>query len=395
MKKTLKDIKINSKKVLVRVDFNVPIKAGKITDDNRINAALPTLKFLLENNAQVILLSHLGRIKSENDKKELSLKPVAIDLSKKLGINVKFVPNTRGKEVENAVKSLKNGEIVLLENTRFEDLEGKKESKNNPELGKYWASLGEVFVNDAFGTAHRAHASNAGIASNVKESCVGLLVQKELEMLSKGINNPKKPFVAIIGGAKVSDKIAVIDNLLKKADKVIIGGGMAFTFFAAKGIKIGNSLLESDKIALAKEYLTKGSKKIVLPIDSAISKEFKNNKPEFTDNAEVKDGYLGLDIGPKSIELFKNTLQGAKTVVWNGPMGVFEMSNYSKGTIAVCEAISNLKDAFTIIGGGDSAAAAISLGYQNKFTHISTGGGASLEFMEGKVLIGIDGIQNK
>lgn len=394
-KKTLKDINVNGKKVLIRVDFNVPFKNGIITDENRINLALPTIKYLIENNAKIILFSHLGRIKTELDKKELSLRPIAKVLGKKLNKKVLFIPETRGKNLEKAISNMQNKDIIVFENTRFEDVDGKKESKNNPELGKYWASLGDVFVNDAFGTAHRKHASNCGIAANIKESCIGFLIQKELEMLSKALNEPKKPFVAIIGGAKVSDKIGVIDNLLKKADKILIGGGMTFTFFKAKGFNVGTSLLEQDKVSLAKKYLTNSASKIILPVDCAISKTFSNSIPEFSDNENIKDGFMGLDIGPKSINLFKKELKCAKTVVWNGPMGVFEMSNYSKGTIAICKAISKLKDAFTVIGGGDSAAAVIKLGYQNKFSHISTGGGASLEYMEGKVLLGIDCIDNK
>ena len=398
MKKTIKDVQIKDKTVLVRVDFNVPIKDGVITDDNRIKAAMPTIKYLMENDAKIVLFSHLSRIKEEADKAKKSLAPVAKRLEEVAGKPVKFVPATRGEELEAAIKALKPGEILLFENTRFEDVVNgevvKYESKNNPELGAYWASLGDVFVNDAFGTAHRAHASNVGIAKNIKESCVGFLVQKELEMLAKGIDQPEHPFVAIIGGAKVSDKIGVIDNLLKKADKIIIGGGMAYTFFKAQGHKIGKSLCEEDKIDLAKEYLAKGSDKIVLPVDSACAPEFKDVKATFV-GEDLPDDLMGLDIGPKSIELFQNTLKGAKTVAWNGPMGVFEMENFKVGTVGVCEAIANLDDAFTLIGGGDSAAAAIQLGFADKFTHISTGGGASLEYMEGKVLPGVDAIQEK
>ncbi len=394
-KKTLKDVDVNNKKVLVRVDFNVPIKDGKITDDNRINVSLPTINYLIENNAKIILFSHLGRVKTDEDKKNKSLKVVAESLSKKLKKKVIFIAETRGKILEDAINNLNPKDVLLFENTRFEDIDNNKESKNDPELGKYWASLGEVFVNEAFGTVHRAHASNVGIAKNIKVSCLGFLVEKEISMLSQAINNPAKPFVAIIGGAKVSDKIGIIENLLKKADQILIGGGMAFTFFAAQGYKIGNSLVENDKIALAKKLLTNSKGKLILPTDFAISKEFKNNKPEFTEGIDVPDGYMGLDIGPKTIQLFSNILENAKTVVWNGPMGVFEMSHYAKGTIAVCVAISKLNNSFTIIGGGDSAAAAIQLGYEDKFTHISSGGGSSLEFMEGKKLPGIECIQNK
>ncbi|QGS52251.1 phosphoglycerate kinase [Spiroplasma tabanidicola] len=398
MKKTLKDIKVAGKTVLVRVDFNVPIKDGVIGDDNRIKAAMPTIKYLVEQGSKVVLFSHLSRIKAEEDKAKKSLAPVAKRLEEVAGQPVKFVAQTRGSELENAIKSLNGGEILLFENTRFEDVKDgevvKYESKNNAELGKYWASLGDVFVNDAFGTAHRAHASNVGIASNISESCVGFLVQKELEMLAKGIDSPEHPFIAIIGGAKVSDKIGVIDNLLQKADKIIIGGGMAYTFFKALGHNIGKSLCEEDKVDLAKQYMDKANGKIILPIDSANAPEFKDVNPSFS-GVDLPDDVMGLDIGPDSIKLFEDTLKGAKTVAWNGPMGVFEFENFKKGTVAVCEAIANLQEAFTLIGGGDSAAAAIQNGFAEKFTHISTGGGASLEYMEGKTLPGVEAIQNK
>lgn len=398
MKKTLKDIQVKGKTVLVRVDFNVPIKDGVITDDNRIQAAMPTINYLVEQGAKIVLFSHLSRIKEEADKAKKSLAPVAKRLEEVAKKPVQFIAKTRGEELETAIKNLKEGEILLFENTRFEDVVNnevvKYESKNDPELGKYWASLGDIFVNDAFGTAHRAHASNVGISKNIGESCVGFLVQKELEMLAKGIDNPQKPFVAIIGGAKVSDKIGVIDNLLTKADKIIIGGGMAYTFFKALGHNIGKSLVEEDKVELAKEYIEKSNGKIILPIDSAAAPEFADVPATFT-GIDVPDNLMGLDIGPKSIELFKETLKGAKTVAWNGPMGVFEFENFKNGTVGVCEAIANLDGAFTLIGGGDSAAAAIQLGFASKFTHISTGGGASLEYMEGKVLPGVDAIQEK
>ena len=399
-KKTLKDIEVKDKRVLVRVDFNVPIKEGVIKDDNRIKAALPTLKYLLDNGAKVIAFSHLGRVKEEADKASKTLLPVSKRLAELLGKEVKFVPETRGAELEKAVSELKSGEILMFENTRFEDVDGKKESKNNPELGAYWASLGEVFVNDAFGTAHRAHASNVGISENLKENtAVGYLMEKEIEFLGGAVENPKKPYIAILGGAKVSDKIAVIENLIEKADKILIGGGMMFTFLKAKGLSVGKSLLEEDKIELAKELIAKAESKgvkLVLPIDTVVAKEFSNDVEFKTVSVEaVEDDYMGLDIGQATIELFEKELEGAKTVVWNGPMGVFEMSNYAKGTIGVCEAIANLKDAITVIGGGDSAAAAIQLGYSEKFSHISTGGGASLEFLEGKKLPGVEAIASK
>ncbi|WP_066729074.1 phosphoglycerate kinase [Sneathia sanguinegens] len=399
-KKTVRDLDVTGKKVLVRVDFNVPIKDGVIKDDNRIKAALPTLKYLLEKGAKVIAFSHLGRIKEEADKKSKTLLPVSKRLAELLGKEVKFVPETRGAELEAAINNLHNGEILMFENTRFEDLDGKKESKNNEELGKYWASLGDMFVNDAFGTAHRAHASNVGISANLKENtAVGFLMEKEIEFLGGAVDNPKKPYVAILGGAKVSDKIAVIENLIEKADKILIGGGMMFTFLKAKGLNTGKSLLEEDKLDLAKEIMKKAEAKgvkLVLPIDTVVAKEFNNDAAHKTVSVEaIEADDMGLDIGEATVTLFKKELEGAKTVVWNGPMGVFEMSNYAKGTIGVCEAIANLKDAITIIGGGDSAAAAIQLGYSDKFSHISTGGGASLEYLEGKVLPGLAAIANK
>ncbi|MDU7497105.1 phosphoglycerate kinase [Sneathia sanguinegens] len=399
-KKTVRDLDVTGKKVLVRVDFNVPIKDGVIKDDNRIKAALPTLKYLLEKGAKVIAFSHLGRIKEEADKKSKTLLPVSKRLAELLGKEVKFVPETRGAELEAAINNLHNGEILMFENTRFEDLDGKKESKNNEELGKYWASLGDMFVNDAFGTAHRAHASNVGISANLKENtAVGFLMEKEIEFLGGAVDNPKKPYVAILGGAKVSDKIAVIENLIEKADKILIGGGMMFTFLKAKGLNTGKSLLEEDKLDLAKEIMKKAEAKgvkLVLPIDTVVAKEFNNDAAHKTVSVEaIEADDMGLDIGEATVALFKKELEGAKTVVWNGPMGVFEMSNYAKGTIGVCEAIANLKDAITIIGGGDSAAAAIQLGYSDKFSHISTGGGASLEYLEGKVLPGLAAIANK
>lgn len=398
-KKTLKDLDVKGKKVLVRVDFNVPIKDGVITNDNRITAALPTLKYILENGGRVIAFSHLGKVKEEADKTSKTLAPVAKRLEELLGKPVKFVPETRGAELEKAVSELKDGEILMFENTRFEDLDGKKESKNDPELGKYWASLGDVFVNDAFGTAHRAHASNVGIASNIKESAVGFLVEKEIKFIGGAVDNPERPLVAILGGAKVSDKIGVIENLLDKADKVIIGGGMMFTFLKAEGKNTGSSLLEADKVELAASLIKKAKEKnveLLLPIDTVVAKEFKNDTEFKTVSVDdIEDGWMGLDIGEKSVELFKKALEGAKTVVWNGPMGVFEMENFAKGTIGVCKAIAELSDAKTIIGGGDSAAAAIQLGFADKFSHISTGGGASLEYLEGKVLPGVDAISEK
>ncbi len=397
MKKSIKDLKnLEGKTVLMRADFNVPLKNGVITNDNRIVAALETIKYILGKKAKLVIFSHLGRIKEEKDKKDKTLLPVAKRLSELLNKEVKFINKTRGKELEEEVKSLKNSEILMFENTRFEDLDGKKESKNDPELGKYWASLGDIFVNDAFGTAHRAHASNKGIASNMKKgnAVYGFLIEKEIKYIGGAVDNPKRPLIAIIGGAKVSDKIAVIENLLEKADKIIIGGAMAYTFFKAQGKNIGKSLCEEEKVEYAKNLLEKAKEKIVLPVDTVVAKEFKNDAKSAV-TTDIKDDEMGLDIGEKSVEKFAEILKNAKTVIWNGPMGVFEMENFAKGTIGVCKILSNLKDAITIIGGGDSATAAINLGYKDKFTHISTGGGASLEYLEGKTLPGIESLSDK
>ncbi|WP_319369835.1 phosphoglycerate kinase [uncultured Ilyobacter sp.] len=394
-KKIITDLELKGKKVLMRVDFNVPLKDGKITNDNRITAALPTITHALEQGAAVIAFSHLGRVKTEEDKASKSMAPIAARLEEVLGKEVKFVPATRGVELEAAVSELKPGEIMMFENTRFEDIDGKKESKNDPELGKYWASLGDVFVNDAFGTAHRAHASNVGIASNIEESAAGFLMEKEIKFIGGAVDAPERPLVAILGGAKVSDKIAVIENLIAKADKIIVGGGMMFTFLKAKGLNIGKSLCEEDKLDLAKELMEKAGDKLILPIDTVAAKAFSADAEHRTVAvADMADDEMGLDIGAASVELFTKELKGSKTVVWNGPMGVFEMAAFAKGTIGVCEAIANLEGATTIIGGGDSATAAIQLGYADKFTHISTGGGASLEYLEGKLLPGVESISD-
>ena len=396
-KQTVRDLDVKGKRVLVRVDFNVPIKDGKITNDNRIVSALPTINYLTEHGAKVILMSHLGKIdhkdpeKCEAGKKKNDMAPVAARLQELVSGKVTFVPVTRGEELENAIAAMNEGDIVLMQNTRYE----KGESKNDPDLAAYWAGLGDLFVSDAFGSVHRAHASTVGIATHLPSAC-GFLVQKEIENLSAAIDNPKRPLVAILGGAKVSDKIAVIENLLNIADKVIVGGGMAYTFLKAQGNEISTSLLEEDRIEMAKEFLAKGGDKLVLPVDSVVANAFENaTEVKTVSNDEIPAGFMGLDIGPKSVELFKKELRGAKTVVWNGPMGVFETPAYANGTIEVCKAISELPDAMTVIGGGDSAAAAIQLGFKDKFTHISTGGGASLEYMEGKELPGIAIIQEK
>lgn len=394
-KKNVKDVELKGKKVLVRADFNVPMKDGAITNDNRIVQALPTIKYIIEQGGKVILFSHLGKVKTEEDKQKLSLKPVAERLSELLNKEVTFVPETRGETLENAIDKLSEGDVLVFENTRFEDVEGKKESKNDPELGKYWASLGDVFINDAFGTAHREHASNVGIASNI-ETASGFLMDKEIKFIGGVVSEPERPLVAILGGAKVSDKIGVIENLLTIADKVIIGGGMAYTFFKAQGKEIGLSLLEEDKVDFAKDLLERAGDKIILPVDCKVAKEFSNDAEITVVSAdEIPTDQEAMDIGPKSVEVFSEALQGSNTVVWNGPMGVFEFSNFAQGTIGVCKAIANLKDATTIIGGGDSAAAAMDLGFADDFTHISTGGGASLEYLEGKALPGIEAISEK
>ena len=391
-KKTVKDLDVNGKKVIVRADLNVPHKGSEITNDNRVKAAVPTLKYLTDNGAKVILMSHLGKVKTEEDKAKNDLGIVAPRLQELMPeVKVKFCPVTRGEELEAMVDALESGEILLVQNTRYE----KGESKNDEELSKYWASLGDVFVEDAFGSVHRAHSSTVGIPTNIPENGLGFLVEKEVDMLGKAVDEPVRPFVAILGGAKVSDKIAVIENMLDKADKVIVGGGMAYTFAKAMGEEVGNSLLEEDKIDLAKSIIEKGGDKLVLPVDAVIADKFANDANIQVCEGNIPDGWMGLDIGPKSIELFKDTLKGAKTVAWNGPMGVFEMPNFAKGTLEVCEAISELPDATTVIGGGDSAAAAIQLGFEDKFSHISTGGGASLEYMEGKTLPGIAIIADK
>ncbi|WP_279379180.1 phosphoglycerate kinase [Thermobrachium celere] len=393
-KKTVRDIDVRGKKVLVRCDFNVPQdKEGNITDDRRIVAALPTIKYLLENGAKVILMSHLGRPKEGYDEK-YSLKPVAKRLSELLGLEVKLAED---KEVvgENAVRlvsEMKEGEVVLLENVRFI----KTETKNDMDFAKKLASLADIFVNDAFGTAHRAHSSTAGVAEFLP-AVAGFLIEKEIEIMGKALENPERPFVAILGGAKVSDKINVINNLIEKVDRLIIGGGMAYTFLKAQGFEIGKSLLEEDKIDYAKEMLKKAEEKgvkVYLPVDHVVAKEFSNDAEAMTVDVEIPADYMGLDIGPKTIKLFEEAVLDAKTVIWNGPMGVFEMTKFAVGTKAVAEALSKVNGT-TIIGGGDSAAAVEQLGYAEKMTHISTGGGASLEFLEGKVLPGIAALNDK
>ena len=397
-KLTVKDVDLKGKKVLVRVDFNVPVKDGVITNDNRITAALPTIKYILEQGGRAILFSHLGRVKEEADKAGKSLAPVAADLAAKLGQEVTFLPGvTRGAELEAAINALEDGQVLLVENTRFEDVDGKKESKNDPELGKYWASLGDgIFVNDAFGTAHRAHASNVGISANVEKAVAGFLLENEIAYIQEAVEAPERPFVAILGGSKVSDKIGVIENLLEKADKVLIGGGMTYTFYKAQGIEIGNSLVEEDKLDVAKALLEKSNGKLILPVDSKEANAFADyTEVKDTEGEAVDPGFLGLDIGPKSIAKFDQELTGAKTVVWNGPMGVFENPDFQAGTIGVMDAIVKQPGVKSIIGGGDSAAAAINLGRADKFSWISTGGGASMELLEGKELPGLAALTEK
>lgn len=397
-KLTVKDVELKGKKVLVRVDFNVPVKDGVITNDNRITAALPTIKYILEQGGRAILFSHLGRVKEEADKAGKSLAPVAADLAAKLGQDVAFLPGvTRGAELEAAINALEDGQVLLVENTRFEDVDGKKESKNDPELGKYWASLGDgIFVNDAFGTAHRAHASNVGISANVEKAVAGFLLENEIAYIQEAVEAPERPFVAILGGSKVSDKIGVIENLLEKADKVLIGGGMTYTFYKAQGIEIGNSLVEEDKLDVARALLEKANGKLILPVDSKEANAFADyTEVKDTEGEAVDPGFLGLDIGPKSIAKFDEALTGAKTVVWNGPMGVFENPDFQAGTIGVMDAIVKQPGVKSIIGGGDSAAAAINLGRADKFSWISTGGGASMELLEGKVLPGLAALTEK
>ena len=397
-KLTVKDVDLKGKKVLVRVDFNVPVKDGVITNDNRITAALPTIKYILEQGGRAILFSHLGRVKEEADKEGKSLAPVAADLAAKLGQEVKFIPGvTRGAELEAAVNALEDGQVLLVENTRYEDVDGKKESKNDPELGKYWASLGDgIFVNDAFGTAHRAHASNVGISANVEKAVAGFLLENEIAYIQEAVEAPERPFVAILGGSKVSDKIGVIENLLEKADKVLIGGGMTYTFYKAQGIEIGNSLVEEDKLDVAKALLEKSNGKLILPVDSKEANAFADyTEVKDTEGEAVDPGFLGFDIGPKSIAKFDEALTGAKTVVWNGPMGVFENPDFQAGTIGVMDAIVKQPGVKSIIGGGDSAAAAINLGRADKFSWISTGGGASMELLEGKELPGLAALTEK
>ena len=389
--KIIKDMNLENKKVLIRCDFNVPMKEGQISDDTRITAALPTIKYCLDQNAKVILFSHLGRVKEESDLAKNNLAPVAKRLEELLGQKVTFVEKTRGEELENAINNMNNKDILLVQNTRYEDLDGKKESKNDPELGAYWASLGDVFVNDAFGTIHRAHASNVGIASHL-DSCIGFLIEKELNAL-KELDNPTHPFVVVLGGAKVADKIGVIENLVTKADKILIGGGMAFTFLKAEGYEIGKSLLDEENLEFCKNILKDYKDKIILPVDVAVTTEYSENEPYKTkDITEMNENEQGLDIGPKTVELFESYLKEASIAVWNGPLGVYEFEKYKKGTDELLKFVvdNNVK---IILGGGDIVAAASLAGYKDKVYHASTGGGATLEYLEGKTLPGLEAIK--
>ena len=395
-KVSVDDINVKGKHVLVRCDFNVPLKDGVITNDNRIQAALPTIKKLIADGGKVILCSHLGKPKGE-PKPELSLAPVAKRLSELLGQEVKFAadPEVVGPNAKAAVEAMKDGEVILLENTRYR----AEETKNGEEFSKELASLCDVFVNDAFGTAHRAHCSNVGVTKFVDTAVVGYLMQKEIDFLGNAVNNPERPFVAILGGAKVSSKISVIENLLEKVDTLIIGGGMAYTFMAGLGEEVGKSLLEEDYKEYAVNMMKKAEEKgvkLLIPIDTVVGDNFSNDcNFKVVGRGEIPADMEGLDIGPKTAELFANAINGAKTVVWNGPMGCFEMPNFANGTIAIAKAMADLKDATTIIGGGDSAAAANQLGFGDKMSHISTGGGASLEFLEGKELPGVAAANDK
>ncbi len=393
MKKTIRDFDLYNKKVIIRVDFNVPIKDGIITDDNRIKESLPTINYALEHGAKVILMAHLGRIKCKEDLEKNNLEIVSKRLSDLLNKDVIFCNETRGINLENSIANMKQGDIILMQNTRYEDLDGKKESSNDEELGKYWASLGDIFINDAFGTCHRAHASNVGISTYLP-SGIGFLVEKELKSFDSVINNPEHPFTVILGGSKVSDKIGVTLNLVKKADYILIGGGMSFTFLRAKGYNIGKSLLDEDSIAFCTNILNDYPNKIIIPIDIVETNEISNNSDyNITDVSKIDENKMGVDIGPKTIALFKEYIETSKLVVWNGPVGIFEYDHFANGTKELCKILSSI-DATTIIGGGDTAAAVIKYGYKDKVTHVSTGGGASLELLEGKNLPGIEAIDN-
>ena len=393
MKKTIKDYDLHGKRVIIRCDFNVPMKDGKITDDTRIQAALPTIEYAINESAKVILMSHLGRVKEEKDLVKNDLFPVAQRLSNLLNQKVLFCKATSGSELKDAVDGLKDGEVLLMQNTRYEDLNGKKESSNNPELGAFWASLGDIYINDAFGTAHRAHASNVGIASHLPNG-IGFLIEKELNHL-ESLKNPERPYVIIMGGAKVSDKIKVIENLAPIADKIMIGGGMAFTFLKAKGIDIGKSLLEEDSLEFCQKMIATYGDKLVLPVDVNVTTEFSEETPHHICKvSEIGADEMAMDIGPETIAMMKEVLANAKTVFWNGPLGVYEMKEYQKGTNELLNAVAN-SSIHSVLGGGDIVAAASELGFKDKVSHASTCGGATLEFLEVTELPGIAIIQEK
>ncbi|HHU54894.1 MAG TPA: phosphoglycerate kinase [Mollicutes bacterium] len=394
MKKTIRDFELTGKKVIIRCDFNVPLKDGKITDDNRIVESLKTINYALENGAKVVLMSHLGRVKSVEDKRKNSLKVVAERLGELLNKEVIFIPETRGNKLEEAISELNNGDVLLVENTRFEDLPNKLESGNDLGLATYWAKLGDIYINDAFGTCHRAHASNVGIASLIP-SGIGFLVEKEIQMIGDVIANPDRPLTVILGGAKVSDKIGVIKNLVNVADYILIGGGMAFSFLNARGLEVGKSIVDEASLEFCKEILTNYPNKVILPVDVVCGKEV-NEMAKATTKLinDMGTADIGLDIGPKTVLHFLQYLNKSNTVIWNGPVGVFEINQFSSGTKALANILANL-DITTIIGGGDTAAAVINMGYKEAFTHISTGGGASLEMLEGVTLPGIEAITNR
>lgn len=394
LKKTIEDFQLKGKRVIIRVDFNVPMKDGIIQDDNRIKESIKTIEYALDHEAKVILLSHLGRVKEESDLEKNNLAPVATRLEELLKRKVTFVDSTRGPVVDSVISNMQNGDIVLLQNTRYEDLYGKLESSCDPELGSYWASLGDIFINDAFGTSHRAHASNVGIANRLP-SGLGFLVEKEVNSFECALTNPPHPYTVILGGAKVSDKVGVISSLAQKADYLLIGGAMAYTFLKAKGYDVGKSLVDVESIPFVEEMLEKYKDKIILPVDSVNAKEIKEiESGHITSAQQIEKEEIGLDIGPKTVELFNTYLEKSKLIVWNGTVGYAEIEAFSKGTKGILEGIKDL-DAIKLIGGGDTAAAIINFGYKRNMTHISTGGGAALELLEGKLLPGIEAIEDK
>jgi len=394
MKKTIRDYNLNNKKVIIRCDFNVPVENEEIADDNRIVEAIPTIKYAVENNAKVILLSHFGRVKEEKDKKTNSLIIVAERLRQLLKKEVTFIPYTSGIEVDTAIKKMMSGDIIMLENTRFEDLDNGKESNNDSELGKYWASLGDIFINDAYGASHRAHASTVGIPTYLP-SGTGFLVEKEINVLTNIVKDPKHPFTVILGGSKVKDKIGVINNLVNKADKILIGGGMSYTFIKALGYEIGTSLLDESSLDFCKEILTKYKDKIIIPKDVIVTKEFSPTATSrATDIDKIVYNEMGMDIGPQTVVAYSSILRNSKTIFWNGPVGVFEFDRFAVGTRKLCDVLSKT-DAITIMGGGDIGAAVTKFGYKDKVTRVSTGGGATLMFLEGKKLPGIEIVSNK